>query len=428
MKKIVILLILLQGIAMSKGIEEVDVNGTKVPMVFEQSAYVPLISMQIVFKNSGAIYDKKTGLADMASKLLAEGTKKDGSVGFASKLENSAIHLSASAGNETFSIQLSALKSEFDKALSLFQELLQDPNYTQETMEHITRQKIGWLTQKESDFDYIASLGLKEILFKGTPLGRPRAGDLQSIESMRLDEIKHFIATHLGKNNAIVVIGGDITLADAKRAVASIVGLLPEVTLQESAYINATDKKSLHKREAKTEQAYIYFGAPYDFKYSDPNQYISKVVSYILGGSGFGSRLMEEIRVKRGLAYSAYSRFVIDKTSSYLSGYLQTKLENEKEAQALVQTIIEKFVAEGITQKELDAAKEFLIGSEPLRGETLHQRLNRSYREYYYERPLGYDKEQLKKIEALKLDEINSFIKTHTEITQISYSIVTAEK
>ena len=428
MKKIVILLILLQGIAMSKGIEEVDVNGTKVPMVFEQSTYVPLISMQIVFKKSGAIYDKKAGLADMASKLLAEGTKKDGSVGFASKLENSAIHLSASAGNETFSIQLSALKSEFDKALSLFQELLQDPNYTQETMEHITRQKIGWLTQKESDFDYIASLGLKEILFKGTPLGRPRAGDLQSIESMRLDEIKHFIATHLGKNNAIVVIGGDITLADAKRAVASIVGLLPEVTLQKSTYINATDKKSLHKREAKTEQAYIYFGAPYDFKYSDPNQYISKVVSYILGGSGFGSRLMEEIRVKRGLAYSAYSRFVIDKTSSYLSGYLQTKLENEKEAQALVQTIIEKFVAEGITQKELDAAKEFLIGSEPLRGETLHQRLNRSYTEYYYERPLGYDKEQLKKIEALKLDEINSFIKTHREITQISYSIVTAEK
>lgn len=428
MKKIVILLILLQGIAMAQGIEEVDVNGTKVPMVFEQSAYVPLISMKIVFRNSGAIYDNKAGLADMTSKLLAEGTKKDGSVGFASKLENSAIHLGASAGNETFSIELSALKSEFSKGISLFQKLLQDPNYTQETMDHIKRQKIGWLTRQQSDFDYIASLGLKETLFKGTALGRPKAGDLKSVESMTLDEIKSFISTHLGKNNAIVVVGGDITLADAKRAVTSIIGLLPDVTVQEIPYIHATAKKILHKSEEKTEQAYIYFGAPYDFKYSDRQQYISKVVSYILGGSGFGSRLMEEIRVKRGLAYSAYSSFITNKTTSYLSGYLQTKLENEQEAQALVQTIIEKFVADGITQKELDAAKEFLIGSEPLRGETLQQRLNRSYSEYYYERPLGYDKEQLKKIESLQLDEINSFIKAHKEITQISYSIVTVEK
>lgn len=421
-------LILLQGWLMSSEIEKVNTNGVDIPMIFEKSAYVPLISMQIVFRDSGAMYDSKAGLADMASKLLQEGTKKDGSVGFATKLDNSAIHLSASANNETFSIQLSALKSEFHKGIKLLKELLQDPNYTQGTMDHIKRQKIGWLRQQKSDFDYIASLGLKETLFNGTPLGRPKAGTIESVESMDLKDIQTYIATHLGRDNAIVVIGGDIDLKTSQMMAAEIVGELPKVSLKESAQINPSDKQETRVTKEKTEQAYIYFGAPYDLKYNDPNQYISKVANYILGGSGFGSRLMEEIRVKRGLAYSVYSRFITQRTTSYLSGYLQTKLENEQEAKKLVKKIIEEFIQKGVTQKELDAAKKFLIGSEPLRSETLSQRLNRAYSEYYYNRPQGYDKRQLELIGKLTIDELNNFIKSHAEIVKLSFSIVTREQ
>jgi predicted Zn-dependent peptidase len=428
MKKIILIVILLQGWAMSQGIEKVDVNGTQVPIVFEKSSYVPLISMQIVFTNSGALYDKSAGLADMASKLLAEGTKKDGSVAFATRLENHAINLSASASNEVFSIELSSLASEFDEGVKLLKELLKDPNYTEDAIDHIKRQKIGWLTQQKSNFDYIASLGLKETLFSGTPLGRARAGTIDTIEPMTLDDIKSYISTRLGRDNAIVIVGGDIDIDRAKDIVKEVISILPIVSLKESPFIQATDKRETHIDIEQTQQAYIYFGAPYSLKYSDPQQHISKVANYILGGSGFGSRLMEEIRVKRGLAYSAYSRFVVNRTTSYLSGYLQTKLENEKEAKELVEQIVDEFVENGVTQKELDAAKEFLIGSEPLRNETLSQRVDRAYNEYYYNRPLGYQKEQLKRIESLTLEEINSFIKSHKEITNLSFSIVTAKK
>ena len=425
MKKIVILLILLQGWAMSQGVQEVEVKGTKVPMVFEQSTIVPLVSLQIVFRNSGSLYDTKVGLADLSAKLLSEGTKKDGSVGFASKLENYAIHLNANAGIETITIELSALKSEFNKGVALLKTLIQDPNYTQETADHIKRQKIGWLTQKKSDFDYIASLGLKETLFAGSDMGRPRAGTIESITSITLADIEAYISTHMGRNNAVVVIGGDITIEESQKIVKDIIGLLPLVDLNASDFIPATNKKVVKISDEETEQAYIYFGSPFDLSYNDPKQYIAKVAGFILGGSGFGSRLMEEIRVKRGLAYSAYGHFVHNRTTSYLSGYLQTKLENEKEAKELVQKIVEEFVAKGITQKELDATKEFLLGSEPLRNETLSQRLGRSYNEYYYDRPIGYNKKQLQQIEDLKLDEVNDFIKEHKEITDISYSIVT---
>ncbi len=422
------MLILLQGWAMSGDVKMIEVNGTKVPMVFEESRFLPLVSMQIVFKDSGAISDTKAGLAVLSSKLLSEGTKADGSVGFATKLENHAIHLSASAGNETFTITLSSLKSEFAHGVSLLKSLLKDPNYTQEATQRVKKKQIGWLLQQESNFDYIASLGLKETLFANTPLGRARAGSKSSIESISLDDMRDFISTHLGVNNAIVVIGGDVSLSDAQKYTSEIMGLLPNVIDNKLGHIEASDKKITKVYKEDTQQAYIYFGAPFTLKYNDPKQYISKVANYILGGSGFGSRLMEEIRVKRGLAYSAYSRFVTNRTTTYLSGYLQTKLENEKESKELVIKIIEDFTKNGVTQKELDAAKEFLIGSEPLRNETLSQRLDRAYNEYYYDRPLGYHKEQLKLIASLTLDEINSFIKSHKEIANLSFSIVTTKK
>jgi predicted Zn-dependent peptidase len=425
MKKLLLILVLLQGILMSEEIQKVTVAGTEVPIIFEKSGFLPIVSMQIVFRNSGALYADKPGLADISAKLLSEGTGKDGSVGFATKLERHAIGLSASASTETLTISLSALKSEFPKGVELLKELLRDPNYTKEAVDHVKRQKIGWLTQQKSNFDYVASTGLKETLFQATPLAVPNDGTIESIESMTLEEIKGFVASHLGVTNAIVVIGGDISSEDAQKSVAEVMALLPHADTQETAPIRAFSGKQSKVTQGPTEQAYIYFGAPFDLPYNDPRQHISKVAGYILGGSGFGSRMMEEIRVKRGLAYSAYGHFVGNRVTSYFTGYLQTKLENEQEAKALVRSVVEEFVKNGVTQKELQSAKEFLVGSEPLRNETLQQRLDRALSEYYYDRPLGYSKAELAKIEALKLGELNRFIKAHPEILDLSFSIVT---
>jgi predicted Zn-dependent peptidase len=134
---------------------------------------------------------------------------------------------------------------------------------------------------------------------------------------------------------------------------------------------------------------------------------------------------MEEIRVKRGLAYSAYSRLSVAKTHTYFSGYLQTKLESQEQAKKSVIEVINTFVQGGVTQNELDQARKFILGSEPLRVETLSQRLNRTFGEYYQKQPLGQSLKELEMIRHLSLDELNAFIKQHPEITQLSYAIVT---
>ncbi len=425
MKKIILLLIVLQGMLMAEMVKEIKVKDASVPVVFEEGKYIPIVSIQLIFENAGHLSNTKDGLADMASKLMNEGTAKEGSVGFATKLDAHAVDIGSHVGRESFVIEVSALKSEFAYAVERLKELLKDPNYTEEAMDHVKRQKIGWLTQKKSDFDYIAASKLRETLFKGAALSRPYDGTLESVKSISLEDIKTFIQSHLGYNNAIAVVGGDITLGEAQKYTTEILELLPKVKEGSIEKINASDKKETVLIPEETQQAYIYFGAPFNYSYEEKDQYKAKIAEYLLGGAGFGSRLMEEIRVKRGLTYGAYSSLRRTKSVSYLSGYLQTKLSTQEEAKDLVQKVVDDFVNKGITAEELKAAKEFLVGSEPLRTETLSQRLARAYNEYYYGRPLGFSKAQLKKIETVTLKEMNDFIESHKELSDLTFSIVT---
>ena len=426
-KQIILFTLLIQGTLMSATLSSLTINNTKVPLIFEEDKNLPIISMQLIFKNSGSLTDKKDGLVKLTAKLLNEGTLKDGSTGFATKLENRAISLGTHAGAETFVIELSSLKSEFTYGVKLLKELLTDPNYTQKTLEKIKTQTIGSLKRKESDFDYISSLKMKGMLFPNTPLAKASSGTVKSVEAIKLEEIKEHVSTHLGLENAIVVMGGDISEKEAQDLLKELLTLLPHVKSNEIKTMKALAQQKVKETIEKSEQAYVYFGAPFDVAYDSKERYLAQVASFILGSSGFGSRLMEEIRVKKGLVYSVYSRFSINKTHSYFSGYLQTKIESGDEAVKSVKDVVQLFLDKGVSQEELSSAQQFIVGSEPLRNETLSQRLNRAFQEFYTNRPLGASLENLKKIEVMKLDELNRFIKKHQEIAEISFSVVTGE-
>ncbi len=425
MKKLLTIL-LIQGYLMAASLLKVDVNSVEVPVVFVKDSRLPLTSVEFIFKNSGALASSKAGLATLSADLLNEGTAKDGAIKFANDLESKAIELSANAGNETFVFSIDTIKEQFDFGLGKLISLIQDPNYTEETFKKIQAKRLAVLTRKDDDYDYIANNGLKSLLFSGTPLANPRLGTKESISALKLNDIKEFLQKHLLLENLIVVIGGDFSEDEAKAVAKKFASALKSGKSEELKKIAASDKEQVKEISKETKQAYIYFGAPYSVDISQKKErVIGKVASFILGSSGFGSRLMEEIRVKRGLAYSAYSRFVVNKTNSYFMGYLQTKLESQKEAQKIVKEVVENFVKNGATKEELEGAKKFYLGSEPLRVETLNQRVSRAFNEYYSGVGLGFSKEELKIIENLTLDELNSFIKKHNEIGKMSFFIVT---
>jgi len=427
MKKLLILF-LIQGYLMAATLFKVDVNGVQVPVIFEKQNSLPLASVEFIFKDSGVLASKKAGLVSLAADLLNEGTAKEGSAKFAKDLEDRAIEFSTNAGNETFVFSIDCLKEQFEYGLNSLILLIKDPNYTKDTFAKVQTKRLGVLARKADDFDYIANTNLKELLFANTPLANPRLGTMQSIKSIKLQEVQDFIKSHLYLENLIVVIGGDFSDKEAKEIAKKFATNLKKGKVEPLTHFKASTNSQTKQIVKNTEQAYIYFGAPYNMAIDNKQKVIGKIASFILGSGGFGSRLMEEVRVKRGLAYSAYSRFIANKTNSYFFGYLQTKNENKVGAIKVVKEVVENFLKGGVTQKELDSAKKFFLGSEPLRTETLNQRVSRAFNEYYSNLGLGFAKEELQIIKNLKLSELNSFIKKHNEIKDMSFFIVTNKK
>jgi len=411
---------------MSTTLKHIDYNKIKIATLFEKNNNLPIFNLQLIFTNSGYIQDgKNSGITSVVSKMLNEGTKKDGAVKFARKLENNAISINTSTGFETFVIEVSSLSHEYQLALHFLTKLLSDPNITQKSLNKIKTLQMSKLTQKENDFDYVASSNLKYITYKNTPLEYTSSGTIESINQIELKDVKQQLKNILNINNLIIAVGGDISFKQFRSDIQPILAnLKPQDQTNFNKIIFA--KKSQEKTILKeTEQSYIYFATPFFIDSDSKENYKVKVVSFILGGSGFGSRMMEEIRVKNGLAYSAYGEIKNNKSNSNFTGYLQTKLDNTKKAKEMVCAIVKEFVKDGVTQKELDAAKNFLSGSEPLRTETFSQRLNRAFHLYYNNLPFDYPQKELELIENLSLKDLNTFIASHKEIENLSFSIVT---
>ncbi|MDQ1264600.1 MAG: zinc protease [Campylobacterota bacterium] len=425
-QKVVLILMILGNILMAAKIEEIEVEGMKIPIIFEEDKRLPLVAMQFVFQNSGSIADTtKAGLAKFSSKVMNEGTKTLGSTSFAEALESRAIGISTSIGRETLVMELSCLKEEFDTALGYFDMLLKEPNLTKEVVKKVKTTTIGELARKENDFDYVASNELKSLLFEGTILANPSSGTLESVKSIELEDVKEFISKNLVSSKLIVAIGGDVDLNDAKEKIKKIIEAIPKGEAQDITNFSATKEPKEKVVKKETEQAYIYFGSPYYTSVDSKDYYKARVAMFILGSGGFGSRIMEEIRVKKGLAYSAYAKINVTKSSSYMSGHLQTKIESQDEAKKSVKEVIEKFVKNGATKDELEQTKKFMLGSEPLRVEVMNQRLNRTFMEFYNGQELGNSLKELELIEKLTLKELNDFIKEHQEVLDISFAIVT---
>ena len=410
---------------MGATIKHIDIKGVQIPVIFEEQKSLPILNLQLVFQNSGYIQDNdKSGLVNLSSKLLNEGTKELGATAFAQKLEENAISLSTSNGFETFVIELSNLKEQSKKGVELLTSLLKSPNFTQDTLEKLKTLQVGSLKRKENDFDYVSQNQLKSMLFKGTALDNPSSGSIESISKIQLKDIEKFVSKTINLNNLIIVAGGDFDIKEFEELLKPFLTTLEVGEKNEFEKIEFNSKNEEKTLIKDTQQAYIYFGSSFNIDSQDEENYKAKVASFILGGSGFGSRLMEEIRVKRGLAYSAYGSISINKSHSYFNGYLQTKNESAEEAQKLVSQLVSQFVEHGVTQEELTASKNFLTGSEPLRSETLSQRLNRAFTLYYRGLAQDYSEKELEKIQNLKLEDLNAYIKSHNEINNLTFSIV----
>jgi len=388
----------------------------EIPLLYEFDKSLPVVKFKLVFTASGAI-SAKPAVANLCANILNHGTLSLGVNEFARLLEIRAIEMEADCGYETFVFTINCLKEHFSYAISQLISLLKEPNFSDLTLEKIKTRLKGELLDLQSDFDYVASYELNGLLYENTPLKTPILGEIEDIEAANLNDVHEFFGT-LSLSNLYIVLGGESEIPDFSELLACF----PAGRKQNLPQISPSNLARTKFLKKESHQAFIYFGAPYYVK--DEEKYLANVANFILGGSGFGSRMMEEIRVKNGLAYSVYSRQKISKIARSFGGYLQTKNENYQKALDLVRNLIDEFVHRGAIKSELEAAKSFILGNVVMQMETNFKRMAIRENEFYWGLEFGEFERNLERIKSLKLETLNDFIKAHSEISQLSVAAV----
>ena len=352
--------------AASKVERVVSPGGIEAYLIREPS--IPFLSLALHFKGGSAVDPAgKEGLAYMMSGLLDEGAGELDSQAFRTELEDRAIRLSFDASRDAFTGQLKTLTAERARAFELLRLALSEPRFDAEPVERIRHQIQADLRRRAEDPDYVVSRTWFETAFPDHPYGRPVQGTAESLANITTDDLRQFVRDRLAKDNLVVGVAGDVTAAELGPLLDRAFGDLPAT----SAPIDVPEPKPAGAGETvvvrkDVPQSWVLFGQE-GLARHDPDFYAAYVANHILGGGGFGSRLTEEVREKRGLAYSVYSyMYPMDHAPLWLGG-LGTANAAVDESIRIVRDEIARMAAGDIDAASLADAKTYLTGSFPLR-------------------------------------------------------------
>jgi zinc protease len=329
---------------------------------------LPIISFQFLF-SGGAATDPRSraGLANMVSGLLDEGAGELDSQSFQRRLSDESILLSFSASRDNFAGSLKTLTRNRDEAFDLLRIALTEPRFDPDSVTRIRAQILAGIASRTNDPDRIAQQTFWEAIFPGHPYAQPLEGTAESVAAITEDDLRTFVTRRLARNELIVGVVGDMTADELKILLDKTFGALPERS--EAFTIPKVEPAAggeVIVVQAENPQSRILFGQKGLYR-DDPDYYAALVLNHILGGGSFTSRLYDEIREKRGLAYSVYSYLLpLDSAALWLGG-AGTENAAVSVSVELVKNQWANLRAFGVSQDELDKAKANLVGSFGLR-------------------------------------------------------------
>jgi zinc protease len=328
---------------------------------------IPFLSLSMHFKGGAALDPEgKEGLSYMISGLLDEGAGELDSQAFRTELEDLAIRLSFDAGRDEFTGRLKTLTDNRQRAFELLRLALAEARFDAEPVERIRSQIQASLRQRSEDPDYLAGLAWFETAFPGHPYGRPLRGTVESIAGLTVDDLRGFVDRRLARDNLVIGVAGDVTAEELKPLLDLAFGDLPAHSVPVDIADVTPDGGQTVIVRRDIPQSRVSFGET-GIERDDPDFYAAYVANHILGGGGFTSRLTDEVREKRGLAYSVYSYlYPADHAAIWLGG-LGTTNAAVGEALRLVRQEVGKMARGEVDEATLKDAKTYLTGSFPLR-------------------------------------------------------------
>lgn len=330
---------------------------------------LPVIAMEFAFGGAGAVLDpaEKQGLTRMASSTMDEGAGDMDSQTFQKTLTDNSIALSFSAGRDDFGGSLKTLTRRKDTAFRLLKLALTAPRFDAEAVERMRAANVSRLRSSLSDPDWLAARIMNDVAFAGHPYALNSGGTLTTLASITPDDLRGFVSSRLARGNLAVAVTGDITAKELAKRLDEIFGALPEKADLPGAAdftIHGGGNKHLYNK-SDIPQTVIEAALP-GVARKDPDWQAFQVMNQIFGGGGFGSRLTEEVREKRGLTYGIYSGAQLLDHVQILSVSASTKSENTAEVLEILRKEMEKMKSAPVTAQELADAKSYLTGSMPL--------------------------------------------------------------
>jgi zinc protease len=336
-----------------------------------RSSAVPIVAINFAFRG-GSSEDPpdKPGVAHMITALLDEGAGKYDSRAFHQQLDDRAVDFRFGAGRDYFRGSMRVLNENRDAAFELLRLMLTEPRFDAGPVERIRAQLVSDLVHEMNRPSEIASLAWWAAAFPNHPYGRPKRGTPQSLAQITVDDLKAYHNRVFARDGLTVGLVGDISAEAAGKLLDTAFGGLPaKGNLTQVADIVPQGLGQRVVRPVDVPQSSMMFGGT-GVARSDPDFMAAYIVNYILGGGAFSSRLYNEVREKRGLAYSVYENVVWLHHAAATIGGTATRAGEAAGALTIIEQEIKRMREEGPTADELAKAKSFLKGSYALNLDT----------------------------------------------------------
>jgi zinc protease len=381
---------------------------------FVENHDLPMLDVAVSFPaGSGFDTAEKSGLAGLTHGLLDLGAAGMSEDDIARKLADIGALLSGNLDADRSSIALRTLSSsiEREEALMIMARIMQRPVFSDSVLSREKARLIAGLKEAETKPESIASKAFGKAVFGAHPYGLSASGEIGSVEKIQRSDLEEFYATHYSAGTAVVALMGDISRSEAETIAQNLTSQLPLGGAgREIAPVQQIKSSSVQRIPHPASQSHILIGSP-GVARNDADYLPLYVGNYILGGGGFVSRLMHEVREKRGMAYSAYSYFIPMQQPGAFQIGLQTKKEQADEALKVVNKTLRDFIEQGISEKELTSAKQNIINGFPLRIDSNKKILDYLAVIGFYHLPLSYLDDFSNNVSKVTVDDVRNAFK-----------------
>jgi len=419
----VFLLVCSVSLARAVEVQRVVADGIEAWLVEDHTN--PMIAVSIAFRGGAALDPQgKEGLARMAASLIDEGAGGMDSQAFQLRLEELAITLQFDAGHDTFGGTLRTLTANRDEAFDLLKLALTAPRFDAEPVARMRSQLQAMLRRQAEDPDSVADLRFFSTVFPDHPYGRPVSGTPESLAAITVADLREFVAQRLTRDTLVIGVAGDITPEELAGLLKSTFAHLPEKSGPNG--VRNTDvavAPAITVVETPARQSAIVFGQR-GLQRDNPDFYAATVMNRILGGGSFTSRLYQEVRDKRSLAYSVRSSLVPLAHAGLIVGSAGTANERAGETIQVVRDQWRLMAEQGVTPEELSDAKTYLIGSFPLRFTSNGGIAGILVAMQIYNLGIDYLDRRNALMEAVTLDDVNRVARTLLDPAALTMVVV----